>query len=133
MGVTTDPDDPGLKAIQPGGQQQTYLVLSEDERAKGFVRPLRHAYRHLKCGSVTKMGQVLSETYARDPHFYGGTFCCACGTHFSLREVKDGVRAWAFLWEPDGEPVGSDAEEAAEWNATKTGKAHRETPDAPPA
>jgi len=50
------------------------------------------------------MGQSIAETYARDPKFYGGTFCCRCGTHFRLTN-PDGSAA--FLWEPDGSPVGS--------------------------
>jgi hypothetical protein len=29
------------------GMQKDYLVLSEEERAKGFVRPVRTQYRHL--------------------------------------------------------------------------------------
>jgi hypothetical protein len=116
MGLTTDRSDPGLRQIRPDGQQETYLILSEEERAKGFVRPVRHAYIHLKCGSETRMGQALCETYARDPHFYGGTFCCACGQHFRLRN-PDG--SWAFVWDPDGDPVGSDAEEAAAFFAER--------------
>lgn len=81
------------------GQQKGYVVLSEEERQKGFVRPVRNKYIHLSCGVVTRMGQALSETYARDPKFYGGTFCCACRAHFPLDQ---------FVWD-DGtnEMVGS--------------------------
>jgi hypothetical protein len=104
MGLTTDPDDPGLRRIRADGQQESYLVLTEDERAKGFVRPVRTKYKHLACGSVTTMGLALAETYARDPAFYTGTFCCRCGKHFPLRLGDD---APAFVWEPDGSPVGS--------------------------
>lgn len=53
--------------IGANGQHAQYWVLSEAERAKGFVRPVRSAYRHEKCGTVTTMGRALSETY-RD-HF----------------------------------------------------------------
>lgn len=148
MGLTTDPADPGLKIIKSDGQQEVYLVLSEEERAKGFVRPVRTRYRHVgerpthplrdltpeeheqydrfgyhkyeqypegdsavtgrfwtkdqlersACGTVTTMGQALAETYARDPKFYGGTFCCGCGKHFPVNE---------FVWEADGTQVGS--------------------------
>lgn len=104
MGLTTDPDDPGLKKIRPDGQQESYRVLSDDELAKGFVRPVRRSYKHLKCGGVTRMGEKLCETYARDPSFYGGTFCAVCGSHFFLTD-PDGKPA--FLWEEDGLPVGS--------------------------
>ena len=51
-----------------------------------------------KCGVVTKMGQSLSETYARDPKFYGRTFCCGCGGHLPVDE---------FVWTADGTVVGS--------------------------
>jgi hypothetical protein len=85
MGLTTDSNDPGLRKNRGDGQNEVYLILSEEERAKGFVRPVRHRYRHLACGTVTTMGQALCETYARDPKFYGATFCCNCGSHFPLR------------------------------------------------
>ena len=110
MGLTTDPNDPGLREIRKDGQQETYLVLSDEERARGFVRPVRQTYKHLLCGTTTRMGLFIAETYARNPKFYGGTFCCHCGKHFNLGPPWDP----AFLW-PDGEPVGSTAEEAAEY------------------
>ena len=137
--------------LKPNGQQKGYVVLSPEERAKGFVRPVRTAYKHVGapayentlrdltdtekarygdvgyvkfepypeskapvlgkfwtqaqldaigkgCGTVTTMGLSLSETYARDPKFYGGTFCCGCGKHFPVAE---------FIWTDDGERVGS--------------------------
>lgn len=115
MSLTTDPNDPGLRKIRSDGMQETYLVLSDEERAKGFVRPVRYKYRHLACGSTTTMGLALCETYARDPKFYGGTFCCGCGKHFSLQTGE----GWQFEWEPDGDPVGSDAKEAEQYLLTK--------------
>jgi hypothetical protein len=104
MGLTTDPEDPGLRKTNSDGQQEVYLVLSEEERAKGFVRPVRNAYIHVACGVETRMGQALAETYARNPKFYGGTFCCGCGEHFRLIDEK-GIPA--FLWSKDNTPVGS--------------------------
>jgi hypothetical protein len=108
MPTTTDENDPGLREIQPNGQQKNYLVLSEEERAKGFVRPVHRSYTHLKCGTVTTMGLALCETYARDPKFYGATFCCNCGAHFPLvywdAEMQKTV--YAFEW-PDGSAVGA--------------------------
>lgn len=131
--------------------QAVYLVLSPEERAKGFVRPLRDSYTHVGrkpkyplkpltaaqetlvntglnssdvdftvsyeeypegaragvrfwtqaeldgCGVRTTMGSALAETYARDPKFYGGTYCCGCGKHFPVAE---------FVWD-DGEVLGS--------------------------
>lgn len=91
---------PGHRELRPDGQQKDYVVLSNAERAKGFVRPVRDIYRHLKCGSPTTMGRALAETYARDPYFYSGTFCVACGSHFPVGE--DGEFDWL-----DGSKVGT--------------------------
>ena len=93
------PEDPDHRAIDPAtGMQKGYVVLTEEERKKGFVRPLRRSYQHVSCGSVTSMGLALAETYARDPSFYNATFCVACKNHFPLSE---------FLWEGTTETVGS--------------------------
>jgi len=103
--ITTDPDDARLHQISvETGQQEAYLVLSEEERARGFVRPLRLTYRHVTCGTTTSMTQAIAETYARDPQFYTGTFCVHCGMHFPLRLSTGGP---AFTWVPDDLPVGS--------------------------
>lgn len=83
------------------GQQKGYVVLSDEERAKGFVRPVRRSYVHQKCGVVTTMGQALAETYARQPDFYSGTFCCGCGAHFPVGD--DGE----FVWDGTSEKVGT--------------------------
>lgn len=90
------------REIDPrSGQQKGYVVLSADERAKGFVRPVRHSYVHNKCGAVTKMSQELAETYARQPNFYSGTFCVGCRAHFPVGE--DGE----FVWDKTTEKVGT--------------------------
>lgn len=93
MSTTDDRNDPGLRDIGPDGMQRTYLVLSDEERAKGFVRPVRRSYVHEKCGAVTTMGQAIAETYARDPHFYGGTYCAHCRAHFPVG--PDGEFVWS--------------------------------------
>jgi hypothetical protein len=159
MSLTTDPNDPKLKEGQqnPTGQHEIYLVLSEEERDKGFVRPVRHSYVHIGrktemkggtieplpreeakrfgdpdkyvaflrypesesplvgkaltqeevdnmdkyiggCGDITSMGRELSETYARDPKFYGATYCARCGKHLPVDE---------FVWYGTDEKVGS--------------------------
>jgi hypothetical protein len=145
------PPDRSHVTIDPAtGMQRGYIVLTPEERAKGFVKPVRRSYRHntrtvcaklqgadplhriggtrhvctlpqnhegpcgawrfvtqpehakldhehrMDCGGVTTMGTALAETYARDPHFYSGTFCARCKAHFPLAE---------FTWEPDGEPM----------------------------
>jgi hypothetical protein len=146
------PVTPEALEIDPRtGQQKGYVVLSPEERAKGFVRPVRRSYIHVGCrpqhplrdltpeelesrakfgyvkfeeypkdssrgsvigkywteatlksgcGTKTTMGQALSETYARDPGFYSGTFCCHCGKHFPVGEAGE------FVWE-DGTRVGT--------------------------
>jgi len=105
MGLTTDPNDPCL-GHGPGqgdeGQNACYLILTEEERAKGFVRPVRHTYVHEKCGSVTAMPQAIAETYARDPSFYGATFCMRCNTHLPVG--ADGEFVWDYR---DREKVGT--------------------------
>ncbi len=50
------------------------------------------------CGAVTTMDKTIAETYARDPKFYSGTFCCICKTHFPVAE---------FVWDGSEELVGS--------------------------
>ena len=50
------------------------------------------------CGVVTSMPSRCAETYARDPSYYGSTFCCGCGGYFSVRE---------FVWDNSNERVGS--------------------------
>ena len=45
MGLTTDRSDPKLHQKGRNGQNESYLILSEEERAKGFVRP-RCSYVH---------------------------------------------------------------------------------------
>lgn len=35
------------------GMHKSYWVLSESERAKGFVRPVRRVYLHETCGTKT--------------------------------------------------------------------------------
>jgi hypothetical protein len=102
VGLTTDGNNPCLYEIKENGQQECYLILSDEERKKGFVRPVRRTYTHVKCGTTTTMAQAIAETYARDPKFYGGTFCCHCKKHFLLVTSKSPQ----FLWE-DGSPVGS--------------------------
>lgn len=68
------------------GQHEDYWVLSEAERKKGFVRPVRTQYQHTKCKTITNMALAIAETYAREPKFYGLTFCSACGDHLLVSE-----------------------------------------------
>lgn len=91
--LTTDPKDPRLghgADSAPSPQNEAYLILSAEERAKGFVRPVRQSYVHSACGVVTRMSLALAETYARDPKFYGSTYCVGCGMHLPVSE---------FIWD----------------------------------
>jgi hypothetical protein len=112
MGLTTDRTSPCLKEVRPDGQQECYLILSDEERAKGFVRPVRRSYVHVACGVETRMPEAIAETYARNPKFYGGTYCVGCGNHFPLihadpNDPSDPEKnIQAFLWD-DGTAVGS--------------------------
>lgn len=87
--------------LRPDGMQKGYVVLSDEERAKGFVRPVRRSYRHDKCGGITTMGLALAETYARDPEFYSGTFCVFCRAHFPVGSEGE------FVWDGTDERVGT--------------------------
>lgn len=147
---TTTDGQPFDDTIGSSGQQKNYIVLSEEERKKGFVRPVRHSYVHVGvrpryptreltpeekerygrfeyvafepypqdeqqglgrywtaaqlksgCGAVTTMGNALAETYARNPSFYGATFCCRCGGHFQVGAHGE------FVWEGTTERVGT--------------------------
>lgn len=136
MGLETDPNAPCLRETRPDGQQECYLVLSDEERAKGFVRPVRQSYVHIgaqskydlrplteeekvrhagcnyvafekypesespvtgrfwtqeqldarQCGAITRMPLAIAETYARDPKFYGATYCVKCQKHLPVEE-----------------------------------------------
>lgn len=104
MGLTTDPGDPRLGHgvdTDPIDQHDTYLVLSDEERAQGFVRPVRRTYRHLTCGTTTTMAQAIAETYARHPRFYGATYCCACRKHLPVGEQGE------FVWDGTDDKVGA--------------------------
>ena len=96
------PVTPDHRDLNPAtGQQKAYVVLSENERAKGFVRPVRTAYLHETCGTVTTMGLALAETYARDPSFYSGTFCIGCRAHFPVGAAGE------FTWDGTTDKVGT--------------------------
>jgi hypothetical protein len=95
-------EGPAPQPIDPTtGQHGAYYVLSAEERAKGFVRPVRRSYRHETCGAVTTMGVALAETYARDPSFYAGTFCVGCRSHFPVGA------AGQFVWDGTDAKVGT--------------------------
>jgi hypothetical protein len=153
MGITEDRTDPRLTHgvdDKPTEMAEVYLVMSEEERKKGLVRPFRNKYVHVGpagpkyelrsltneehkrylaqnyvayesypedegilgrfwkqeqldavgkgCGTLTVMGDALSETYAADPTYYGATWCVGCKMHRPVGE---------FTWDADGSRVGS--------------------------
>lgn len=99
--LVTDPSDARLGHgvdVEMSDQNMAYLVLSQEELDKGFVRPVRTSYVHDKCGTVTTMSGKIAETYAREPKFYGATYCVHCRKHLPVSE---------FHWVGDGTMVGS--------------------------
>lgn len=99
--LTTDPNHPELGSgtdTEMVAQNKVYLVLPEEERAKGYIRPFRLSYTHKKCNTVTTMNSDIAATYARNPKFYGATYCCNCQMHLPVSE---------FLWSGTNEEVGS--------------------------
>jgi hypothetical protein len=106
MATTEDPSNPALThgPDEPGtapGQAPVYLVLSEAERPAGYIRPIRTTYLHTVCGTATTMGLAIAKTYARDPGFYGSTYCATCQEHRPVG--ADGE----FVWEVGGSKVGT--------------------------
>jgi len=97
MSITTDRKDPGLGwgvDEEPTHQNESYLVSGLKTE---FIRPVRQTYVHKTCGTSTSMALAIAETYARDPKFYGSTYCVRCQMHRPVSE---------FNWE-DGTEVGS--------------------------
>lgn len=148
----SSPEREGHRDLKDSGQQEGYVVLSEAERVKGYVRPVRTVYVHVGppgpryplrdltagdlklfkpgtdhvglevypeseapvtgkywtqgeldavgrgCQQPTDMAMPIAETYARDPGFYGETFCTTCRDHLPVAE---------FVWQDGGERVGS--------------------------
>lgn len=111
--LTSDPNDPRLHRgvdTEETGQHEAYLVLSEEERAKGFVMPVRTSYRHDSCRGITTMSRALAETYARDPGFYGATYCVHCQKHLEVSEFEwledDGTRTGIAVGDGPDPPDG---------------------------
>lgn len=154
-----NPDDAPVpnSAKRPDGQNIDHWVLCAEERAKGFIRPLRTSYVHIGipgpkfplrdltaeeqrfneghdevyvkfepypegyrgssrgrfwtqaeldkvgkgCGTLTRMPMACAETYARQPGYYGSTFCCGCGTYLPVGERGE------FVWPDTEERVGT--------------------------
>jgi len=48
------------------------------------------------CGTKTLIVREIAETYARDPHFYGSTWCIGCRKHLPVNE---------FIWDDGSEEL----------------------------
>lgn len=72
MSLTTDPEDSRLGHgvdTEPIAQHEAYLILSEEKRAKGFVRPLRLSYRHV---GITGPGHPLRDLTDEEREIHAG-------------------------------------------------------------
>jgi hypothetical protein len=78
---------PELPTGQSGARGRLWTQAELDSVGKG-------------CGAVTSMPRKIAETYAREPGFYGSTFCVRCGTYRPVGE--DGEFVWL-----DGARVGT--------------------------
>ena len=68
MNLTNDPRDPRLKPVAEG-QQEAYLVLSDGERSKGFVRPFRRTYKHVGARPKFETRPLTAEEHERYDKF----------------------------------------------------------------
>lgn len=59
----------------PDGQQRGYVILCDEERAKGFVRPVRRTYWHVGRRPRFETRPLTPEENAR--HNYSGDGSCA--------------------------------------------------------
>jgi hypothetical protein len=97
------PGDNSHTKLRPDGQQEHYVILSDDERAKGFVEPVREVYVHLPCGTETRMARSIAETFAAKPDFYSGGYCAHCRSHYPNAE---------FVWRGTQQTVGTRSTDA---------------------
>ena len=64
------PVTPDHREIDPRtGMQKAYIVLSEDERAKGFVRPVRRSYRHVGPPAPSGLRDLTADEHERYDQF----------------------------------------------------------------
>lgn len=64
-------DAPAPQPIGSNGQHVAYWVLSEEERAKGFVRPVRRSYRHVGPGGPLHPLRDLTTEESERYRIYG--------------------------------------------------------------
>jgi hypothetical protein len=67
------PEDDSHTRLKANGQQQDYVVLNPEERARGFVRPVRQSYVHV--GPVGPQG-----SFSRRLPVWGSSWTIPVGT-----------------------------------------------------
>jgi hypothetical protein len=79
--------------------------LTDQERAQGFVRPLRTRVLHTTaapgrpvCGRPSAMSIGQAEDMAKDPASWTSCWCAVCGRRLPVNQ---------FTWQADGSPVGT--------------------------
>ncbi len=72
---------------QKDGQQEEYVTLPPDKRARSSLEGVRDAYLHKRCGTVTGMREEIIRSYLDSPWLYppNATFCCGCGRYVPFR------------------------------------------------
>lgn len=67
------------------GQYENYPTIEDGE----FEQEPRETYVHADgCGTKTTMSVELAESVARDPEYYGKTYCAGCQEHVPVSEVE---------------------------------------------
>ena len=89
MGLTEDPKEARESGIDPAtGMQRVYVVLSEEERAKGFVRPVRTEYVHVGLPAPANLRDLTAE----ERELYSGT------GYEKFEEYPEGSGARGRFW-----------------------------------
>lgn len=77
-------------------------LLTEEEKARGLVRPVRFTYTCLDCGADNDLQSLgLAEAMARDPGKVDNLYCARC-----RRYMCTGPRGH-FVWKGSTEKVGT--------------------------
>ncbi len=91
--------------IEENKQYEKYDYVKFEEYSKNEASKLGRFWTQEQlntigkgCRTTTTISKPIAETYARDPKFYSGTFCCGCKKHFPVNE---------FQWFGTSELVGS--------------------------
>lgn len=83
MTLTTDPEEARNSGTRADGQQNKYVVLSDEERAKGFVRPVRLEYKHIGIRPTHPTRDLTPEEHERYDQYGYVKFeaypCAKCG------------------------------------------------------